>query len=562
MFDQMSFSDDEIKLLVSRLHPEYNGMQDHWRFLEATYNGGREWFNQNIFRYHKEGDNEFEARIKRAYRFNHTREVVDLINKYLFRVTANRREKDAPSSVQNFWKDVDGRGTNIQEFVEMVSRKSSILGCPYVVVDNTAKDIPENASKAEVTGRIYAYLVSPGQVRDMSWDEDGQLRWILISEVVRDDSDPFESSGREKIRFRLWGRNEWALFEEVPGAEGKAPAAVEGQVYQTSNGSANSSMPIAYQFADAGLHNLGFVPVIRADNILSESRWSVPALINDIAYLDRAVANYLSNLDAIIQDQTFSQLAIPAQGLMPGEDTHAKVIEAGTKRIFTFDGEGGSAPFFLSPDPRQARLIIQAIQQIINEIYHSVGLAGERTKADNSKGIDNSSGVAKAKDFERVNSLLLAKAKAMQTFELKLVKVVAAFGGEGSLVTEDLDLVTYPTSFDVKGVFDEMDISLRLGLLEAPPIMRAMQMLIVADKLFEEASEQEREQLKSEIEQWRRALESTGKPPSSEALEEVKSKLAEEARRNRKTSGELQSKTKSRQESRRTESDQANGRGE
>ena len=49
----------------------------------------------------------------------------------------------------------------------------------------------------------------------------------------------------------------------------------------------------------------------------SESPYFSPSLIDDIAYLDRAVANYLSNLDAIIQDQTFSQLAIPVQSLLP-----------------------------------------------------------------------------------------------------------------------------------------------------------------------------------------------------------------------------------------------------
>jgi hypothetical protein len=46
------------------------------------------------------------------------------------------------------------------------------------------------------------------------------------------------------------------------------------------------------------------------------------------------------------------------------------------------------------------------INKIINEIYHTVGLAGERTKQDNAMGIDNSSGVAKAYDFERVNAAL------------------------------------------------------------------------------------------------------------------------------------------------------------
>ncbi|MCF6933136.1 hypothetical protein L4L51_29350, partial [Klebsiella pneumoniae] len=111
----------------------------------------------------------------------------------------------------------------------------------------------------------------------------------------------------------------------------------------------------------------------------------------------------------IIQDQTFSQLAIPVQSLLPGDENHKKVLEFGTKRVFTYDGENGAQPFYLSPDPKQASMIISTVQQIINEIYHSVGVAGERTKQDNAKGIDNSSGAAKLYDFQRVNSLLINK---------------------------------------------------------------------------------------------------------------------------------------------------------
>src|SRR5690554_2811612 len=75
----------QINALVQREHPEYASMKDHWSFLESTYGGGRAWFDKHIFKYFKEGDDEFKARVIRAYRFNHTREVVDLINKYLFR---------------------------------------------------------------------------------------------------------------------------------------------------------------------------------------------------------------------------------------------------------------------------------------------------------------------------------------------------------------------------------------------------------------------------------------------------------------------------------------------
>ncbi|WP_437435684.1 hypothetical protein [Escherichia coli] len=49
----------------------------------------------------------------------------------------------------------------------------------------------------------------------------------------------------------------------------------------------------------------------------------------------------------------FSQLAIPVQSLLPGDENHTKVLEMGTKRSSLNDSEGGNQPFYLSPDPKQ-----------------------------------------------------------------------------------------------------------------------------------------------------------------------------------------------------------------
>jgi len=561
-------STDKINALVTRVHPDYTKMHAHWLFLEATYNGGRDWFKRNIFQYFKEGDKEYKDRIDRAYRFNHTREVVDLINKYLFRAQASRNTTDAPASVQAFWKDVDGAGMNISDFARTVSQKASVFGCPWVIVDSTMTEVAENASEQDVAdaeGRIYAYILRPSQVRDFSWGADGKLNWLLTQETYRDDQDPFDSSGDVKIQYRLWTRQQWVLFREMKPNQKAVDAS---KVYRTSNASVDDAALAAvgnYEIEDSGDHRLGFVPAIRADNVPSDALYTVPALINDVAYLDRAVANYLSNLDAIIQDQTFSQLAIPAQNLMPGDEATNKVLEAGTKRIFTFDGEGGGMPFYLSPDPKQAELIMSAIQQIINEIYHSVGLAGERTKQDNAKGVDNSSGVAKAKDFERVNSLLLSKAQAMQSFELQLVTMVSAFAGEEAQLSEDNELVKYPESFDVIGLWDEIDIAIKLSLIEAPIALRARQMTAISEKLFRGASLKDRKEFESEIKSWRDRLEASIEVAveiQNTSVEEAKNRLTEEASRDRSGAGEKQSDTKTRQESRRKESDQATGQGE
>ena len=65
--------------LFNRRHPTYDGLKAHWDFVEQTYHGGRQWFVNNVFKYMREGTEEYEERVKRSYRFNHSREVVDMV---------------------------------------------------------------------------------------------------------------------------------------------------------------------------------------------------------------------------------------------------------------------------------------------------------------------------------------------------------------------------------------------------------------------------------------------------------------------------------------------------
>lgn len=474
-------TDDQKKLraLVTRRHPEYEDTIRHWNFLEATYGGGREWFEGNIFKYMKEGDTEFEERLARCYRFNHSREVVDLLNKYLFKQHIVRNEEDAPESVKKFWKKATKNGLSIRDLARQICKRSSVSGRIGIVIDNTLTGNPAAiVSVAAATAaniRTYAYLVGPDQLLDYSFDDVGELNWALIKEYARDDEDPLTSSGDGLDRFRLWTKTDWRLFEEQ--TSGRKKIIVE---------------------IDNGTHALGMVPLILADNFISDEQYAPPALIDDIAYLDRAVANYLSNLDAIIQDQTFSQLAMPAQNLLPGEDSYKKLVEIGTKRIFLYDGEGGGVPFFLSPDVKQAELILSAINKIINEIYHTVGMAGERTKQDNAVGTDNSSGVAKAYDFERVNALLAAKADSLELTENRMARLVAAWNGE----TMARDMVSYPDDFDTRGLYDEFDIAARLALIQAPDEIRREQMKSVLDKLFPQLEQGLKDKIVSGLKEW------------------------------------------------------------
>ena len=480
----------QLDELLKRRHPEYASMLTHWNFLEATYNGGREWFDSNIFRYVKEGDKEYKDRLARCYRFNHTRETVDLVQKYIFKTPVVRNEVDAPEPVRAFWKSATRSELDINQYAARLSTLSSIYGRVWVVVDSSKpQGAVTRADEIAAGGRVYSYAVKPQDALDFSFDDEGRLLWILIREIARDDEDPLTSSGAVYERFRLWTRSSWHLYriQEI----NKKETVVE---------------------IDAGEHPLGVVPVFPLDHVVGEHKYSAPGLINDIAYLDRAVANYLSNLDAIIQDQTFSQLAMPAQNVLPGDEQYDQLLEMGTKRIFLYDGEGGAAPEFLSPDPRQAGMIVEVVNKIINEIYHTIGMAGERTKQDNAVGTDNSSGVAKAYDFERVNSLLAAKADSLENAENKLVELVLRWHS-AALPTQEL--VKYADNFDVRSLYDEFTIANQLMLIGAPDEVRRHQMELMIDKLFPRLPQDLLKKMRAELESWPPAPIEPSTPPSS-----------------------------------------------
>ena len=483
-----------MNAFVKRRHPDYDKRTHHWRFLLETYLGSREWFGKNIFQFTREGTETYVARIIRAYRFNHTREVVDLVNKYLFKEKPLRSE-DVPQTLKRFRKNATLSGLTLDEFERQVGRDSSIFGRCYVVVDNNFEQeggAPLSlADEKEMDGQLYAYIVHPDDFLDCGYDKGGQFSWVLLRENVRDDSDPFNSTGDIVPHYRLWTRSFWALFS----------ADQKGRTTLVS----------------AQAHDLGVVPVLKADHVESDNKYVVPALIEDIAYLDRAVANYLSNLDQIINDQTFSQLTMPAQGVLQGapqasdhdpsdpdvEVRRRHLVKLGTSQILLYDGEHGGKPEYISPDPRQAGVIVDMIHKIINEIYHTVGLSGERTKSDNSLGIDNSSGVAKAFDFERVSALLSAKSAAMQSLSNRLEALVRIYAGEEITIADHGDdTVLYPASFDVRNLTQDLTIANEMAMLQVPMEIRRDQMKNVVDKLWPMNKSAEQKKLYSAIDNW------------------------------------------------------------
>ena len=474
---------DYIKL-IQRRHPGYQELKTLSDFYESTYNGGRSWFSKNIYKYIKEGEEYYNQRLNRAYRFNHTKEIVDSVTKYIFKGKISRSD-DAPEYIKNFWNKTTFQGRNIEGLAQSMDRKSSIFGRVYVVVDSTSDgEIINVEDETDKNFRTYAYVVQPQDVLDFSYDEFGELNWILFYEPYRDDTDPFASSNDFINQYKLWTKTNWHQIRI------KAP---------NQNMTELTTLPSNEIEVTTGEHKLGVVPVVPVDCVQSDSEIGATSMISEISFLDRAIANYLSNLDVIIQDQTFSQLIVPEQSVPQGDDGYSKVVEMGTQSIFTYDGQGGMKPEYISPDPKQAQVLLAVINKIIHEIYNTVGMSSERTKQDNAVGIDNSSGVAKAYDFEKINTLLACKANNLENAENKICTLVAKWNGK-ELPNEQM--VIYPDNFDVKDLYDEFEIASQLSLLDSPFDVRREQMKIVIEKLFPQIKESLRNKMIENLKDW------------------------------------------------------------
>lgn len=475
----------KLEALIKRRHPDYAEKLEHWEYCSATYKGGRKWYEDNIFTHSKESACDFNNRLKRSYRFNHTREVVNLINKYIFKAEFNR-SKDAPAHIKDFWASATKEGYGIDKLMSKVDIATSVLGSPWVIVDSTniGGAVVTKADEAVFKARTYAYVVEPQNVLDFSYSDDGVLQWILLAEPTRDDTDPLGDDAMLE-RYRLWTREYYLLLEVERDADDKSVKNIKE--------------------VDYSLNEIGTVPAVPVRAIDADTPYSSPALVDDIAYLDRAVANYLSNLDEIIQDQTFSQLAIPAQALVAGdeEESRSHATEMGTKRIFSYNADVGKGPEYIAPDASQAGVISGQITKIISEIYHSVGMSGERTKTDNGMGIDNSSGVAKAYDFDRMNALLVNKADLIERVETEILNLVNLYHGKTEMPFDELNgLVSYPTDFDTRGLGDEFSVAEKLMKISAPKTLRREHIKTLAAKLYPNMSKGVLKELEEELLEW------------------------------------------------------------
>ncbi|MNS24325.1 hypothetical protein D3C72_561640 [compost metagenome] len=445
-----------VQNLIKRRHPAYEALLPHWQFLIDTYEATvPEWVEGHIHKFYKEGPEEYKERKARAWRDNVSRDIVEIWTSHLFKVPVVRDGKKAPAPVVEFWKHAT-RGADaisIDDLMREASDKSGAVSPCYLVVDMPAApelepdQVLTQAHAQALKLRPYAYVVYPVDALDFGLDDDDEFTWFLLREWKRDDEDPFEASGALRERFRLWTRTHWYLFERV----GKNEVSVDGS---------------GVKLIEEGEHPLGRVPVVQLYHKKGKDRYRAISLLEEIAYKDRALANKESQLDAIICDQTFSQLAIPDAGLIASSEKTAdgrrqKMLKMGTRRVFLFNDQAKHAPMFLSPDASQGQLVLTVIDRLRQQIYEDALLDSQaRTRSGGPRTATEAE-----QDFEKLGAALAEKAKSLEAAERKMAELVCLWTKSRYEPAEVASWVTYPRKFNVKALAEELDEALKVKQL-------------------------------------------------------------------------------------------------
>jgi hypothetical protein len=453
-------SDD---LLMTREHRIYASRKEQLRNNLAAIAGGRPYIDLRLHRAPNESDiswngsndKNIPSRKGRAYLLNDAGRIAGKFNQYLFANPATRDGIDA-----SFAQDCTTTGMTIGQFWQHVSDLFTGGQWAWLHYDRGAPEIDNEtgrprmrtlAQREAANDRIYWSVYSSSDVVDWSFDQSGRLVWLLTSESVYENPDPFSESISKTVRM-LWRRGNGGA-----GATWERWEQIEEKVSSTAAGSISAP--------DVPFISLGMP---------SESPW----WFDDVELIQCALLNLSSLHHENLVKTVYPQLIIPQ---VMAETLEGKLIERygqanatrvteiirelirGLDRPFIEDKEHSGITRYLQPNAQDLKAIPEEEDRRRKALFDVVGLAlfNRETRQVQS---------AESKQFDHLDTeaTLRNRALIMQDAEAKLVAMSAA------LDTSFKQYVpVWPQDFDVPNTADDVAALVQIGnFVEPTPTMR------------------------------------------------------------------------------------------
>lgn len=456
----MPFDKRDAKDLIGFRHPEWREHQRLWRFLADSLEGGERykyadyaidptfydrlrvnaqpWYEVNIDPLTSEPINIFYMRIvnrnlvphlsetgsdgravyaQRLHRTPVPQMVERAIDCHLAKVYAREVTREGPPLLQQWWEDVDGRGTPVDRWLrETVAPLFLVLGQLDVLFDHPLP--PDRAyviSRADQAAygldRCVASIVLPENVIWWRLDRRGGYEEVLIHE--RTEGGPL---------YQHWTAEQCVTYDR------------DGEIVASRK------------------HPFGRVPIVRVfDRRLTRCAHVGRSRYALLASLQKAVYNSTSEL--ILSDvlQSHAQLMLPEEYCADEKHMVGPDRALPMKKLIGASGfvSGYQAPQYLDP-PKGAQQELR--QHIIDFKDDADRHAALQKPAGQTQGATVAqSGISKVMDSQDGNMMLTDLANSLRAAEERLAEFALIVLNDGAVRPALLDqiAINYPGQFDL-----------------------------------------------------------------------------------------------------------------
>lgn len=493
---------------IAQQHPLYQSMAQTWRLLLDVYEGTGGFLDGSYLHPHpreveyaftedsttkvrtydyrtvKAETVRFKRRKALARYENFAQVILDVFMGYLYaksvsRVIGKPGSSSSTHPLQQWWEDVDGQGTHIDDWIRQAHTLTALLGHTFVVMDRPPLDSAPRSKADQAVPFLRVY--TPLDAVDWIADGTGVRAIKLIEAIGRTDlSEPpmalqttapaaaaTGDGARKDVQYRTWDAQSWRIYDGAGSLIGQ------------------------------GDHGMGRAPVIVFSG---RRRATIPVIGRSILgdprlYLDHF--NLVSEQRSLERDQTFSVLSIELGQDQPLED--AKAIAGDT--IGTANALFSRGPAkFIAADASNLEHYERAILALERTIYRLVGLPWE---GDSKQAETAESRKLKAMDLNRLLSGMADEAERLE-YAIAKAWFVAQDGperGAENFAAAELT-IEYPDEFQTQEVIDEvMELTAKLSAgmgRTANRIMRERALPVLLPDLTEAQQKDVTDELSSE----------------------------------------------------------------
>ncbi len=390
---------NDLSFIFRREHPRHRANRMVWERSRDAYAGGMNYIRQALVKHVSEIDLEYQERLFRAFYVNYPRKVARLITQYVM-AEEPQRENALPEMVEDFSRS----GLRTGEVMRQFSTLLNIYGSAALMVEMPyfEGELDHERKKRERI-RPAVHAVSPLDIADWAYGEDGRLTWILTEEKTLLDAGPFLPAVPARRR-KLWTREEYFVFER-------------------------DSVTGVTSVLASGKHRLGCVPAVYA---VESDGFGMDAshYFEDIVRISDAILNNFSEAQMNIVKQLFgllvisdsfargARLAAPASG--GSQDKRFSHVLARSAAIWETPEEKGISRY-ISPVGADTSVIREENAMLKKELFDVIGMAlhPEQRQAQTAE--------SKAWDHHQIRQFLAGRAELLEQSEQRAWEIIHLF---------------------------------------------------------------------------------------------------------------------------------------